>query len=400
MPDLQALTEASNLNTQNTAATADNIGAIKSQLISGQLADLAKKGDFQGAYSLMLQARPEMADKILPQLEAINPDLVQKLAGAKQTGSLQSQGQLGSGSIPVQVAKIGAEARIAAAEARAKQAEDALHYQKNGYTGNTDVFTKQGQLKGTIGPDGNITPPTKTQNKNLSSAVADSSTDSMTPQKPELKINQEIDSNGQVIDLNTKQLADIAKNTQVFNKESKPMVDAINATAGSEKLLDKNIPGSQIAEKIKTIRGLYQGGRIPQQIIQEYGNGSAAGFETMLQDMATKSAGGGLGAQARQNMFKLNQAIQNDAREQFDALLKQRSGQVGAANHIDPYIVKQRFAAEGPTEVQQIAQKVKSLPPDAQALFNWAHDNLADPANGPMAHKYLQQLTDKFKLNQ
>lgn len=379
MPSLEGLALANQVNQANTQGSVDNNNMYQQQEAAKKASDLFKAGDVNGAYSVLAGASPEFAMKIAPQIAQYNPDLAKKLAGAKQAGSLQSQGQLGSGSIPVQVAKIGAEAKIAAAEARAKQAEDALHYQKNGYTGNTDVFTKQGQLKGTIGPDGNITPPTKTQNKNLSSAVADSSTDSMTPPKPELKINQEIDSNGQVIDLNTKQLADIAKNTQVFNKETKPLVDIINQTSGSEKLLDLNYAGSQLGEKIKTIRGLYGGGRIPQQLIQQYGNGSSAGFETQLQNWATEAAGGGLGKQARENMFKLNQALQADALEQYDSLLKQRAGQVGAANHIDPYVVKQRFASEGPTTVQQIQQKVKSLPPDQQAAFNWAHENALDP---------------------
>jgi hypothetical protein len=360
------LVQDSSTNIQNDVQNYQRQAAAK------QAADLYKQGDVRGAYSALMAHDPEFAQKIAPDLVKIDPELAAQFKGATTTADENAMNAAGNGK--AQVAQVGAEARIAAAEARAKNAEDALHYQKNGYTGDTNVFTKGGALKGSIGPDGQIVPPktTPATQSNANSPVP-------SPTAPNLNINQEVDSNGQLINLNPKQLADISKNTAVFNKESKPITDAINATAGSEKLLDSNIPGAQIAEKIKTIRGLYQGGRIPQQIIQQYGNGSAAGFETQLQDWAAQAQGKGLGSQARQNMYNLNQAIQTDAIDQYEALLKQRSQQVGDANHLDPYVVKMRFASQGPTQIQQVAEAVKKLPPQDQAAFHWAHENALDP---------------------
>lgn len=91
MPTLEGLSQASALNTANAKATGDNINEIKMQAISGELSDLAAKGDFAGAYSLMLKTRPDMAGAILPQITSINPQLAQSLSQAQSQGTTQGQ---------------------------------------------------------------------------------------------------------------------------------------------------------------------------------------------------------------------------------------------------------------------------------------------------------------------
>lgn len=188
----------------------------------------------------------------------------------------------------------------------------------------------------------------------------------------------EVGADGQQVSVGPKQNSELLKLTKQFNTDAKPLTDSINATTDSASLLDKNIPGAQIAEKLKTIRGLVQSGRVPQSFVDQYGNGKSSGIIANIDNAISEAEGAGLGDQARQNMYQLNIALQDQATKEFDALLANRSQQASDNLKVDPLVAKKRFASVGPTVYQQIAQKVGKLSPDDQAAFNWAHDHLAD----------------------
>jgi hypothetical protein len=355
------------------------------QQAATQAADQFKQGDIKGAYSTLMAHDPDFAKQIAPHLTSIVPEFAQSLTQGTQTGQLTAQNQFGS--TPAQIAKIGADAKIQAALGKlnagvSKDEDKLVHY--TDAQGNL-TFARQGDIKAQL-KGGSATSAAKagTQDSSATPATPNQTAPTDTA-KPTLQVYappgqgvQEVDSSGNKVSLGPKQNKGLQDATKQFNKDAKPFIDSINATAGSEDLLKENIPGAQIAEKLKTIKGLVQSGRVPQQFVEEYGNGKTSGIVASIENAITEAEGGGLGAQARQNMYQLNKALQNQASSEYDALLKSRAQQASDNLKVDPFIAKQRFASVGPTPYQQTLQKVQKLSPQDQAAFNWAHDHMAD----------------------
>lgn len=367
MPSLEGLALAGQVNNQSADQINDASNQFKLQAVASQASDLAKQGDFQGAYSLLFKARPDLAEKILPQMAQTSPQLAQSLAQSKENGSLQSQGALGSGSIPVQVAKINAQAKLAAEKNKS-----------------SDTVVRN-----------DINSPTGQSITNKKTGVKQYATMSGLPNKPDetpqLRPNEDINSEGKKIMLSPEQQKVIKESRKTFDSETKDIVKGLDAAhQGSTMVNNPDLKGVEALERLRVLRSVVQN-RISQQEFQAFGGDM--GLVTNLENKLQKLKDGKLTPEMRQIYTNILDVTQKALSSQYDQHLKNA---VERNPEVDPLILKKRLVgSSGPSVYQAVTKKVGQLPPDAQALFNWAHDN-----PGPKADSYLKQLNQKYNLGQ
>lgn len=389
MPTLEGLRKAVELNqliskpSEDASANLYKMGKDMGQFFTAQKAGQQyQAGDTQGAMA-SLMSNPAFAGQIAGNLQNTDPNLANNMEGSK-LGALHDYN-----STPGDVAEI---------NARAKMNKPALRADKNSPSGFSwfgpegSTYATQPELrqfngqssptdsaKAVMAPDTSI--PT-----NASGMPAGAPSAAPTPKPIKLQANEEIGSDGNVLQLSPRQLDDIKGIQKTFNTSQKDNIKAINDLSQASDYIDKNIPGSGAIEKLRILKGVVQG-RINQQEFAALGKGQ--GLEATFENAASEAAGKGMGKQTQQDLKDIVNLALTKATGEYDQGLQNAVDT--APGSIDKMVLKKRLAGSGPTMHQALINRINQLPPEDQAAINWAHDNM----NDPRAQAILKQFGTK-----
>lgn len=341
----------------------DQTSLLKKQKAAQLAAEQFKSGDMKGSIGTLLASDPEHAANFLKGLVAMDPNLQGALAQSKTAGALKAQNELGSGSIAVTVAGINAAAK--------KDAGNRPVIRASSISPSGQTITENG-----------VTRFTELAGDQVASGEAAKNS------KP-LQSFQDVDSNGMIVSLTKDQRDTIKDARKSFDGETKELVKAIDSAHQAQIYIDKNIPMSGTIEKLRLLKSVVQG-RVTNQELQQMGTDLGV-FDQAANQLSIKG-GKGMSKGVQDKLRQIVDIALKTTTQEYDQRLKNA---VERNPNIDSLILKKRLVgSSGPTVYQDLTKKVEQLPPDAQALFNWAHDHPDDPK----AAGYIQQLHDKFGL--
>lgn len=362
MPSLEGLKLAGEVVNQSADQINDVSNQLRLQGIASQASDLAKQGDFQGAYGLLFKARPDLAAQILPQMEKSNPQLAQSLIKSHTVGQLEGQTEFGSN--PRQLLDASMAGKLAIAQNKASPSDTVVRNDPNSPTGYSLINKKSGQKQNATQaglPDKQVDESTKV---------------------PQLRPNEDINSEGKKVMLSPEQQKVIKETRKTFDSETKDIVKGIDASNQALELINKNIPGSGTIEKLRLLRGVVQG-RINQQEFTAFGKGQ--GILNSIDNAISEAKGNGMSSKVQDLMRQMATVAVNLQEKEYEQHLKNA---VERNPEVDPLILKKRLMGSGPTIHQALVKQIDKLPPEDQAAVNWAHDN----PNDPRAKAILQKI--------
>jgi hypothetical protein len=404
---------------------------LANQAAAQKAVELYKQGDIRGAYGTLMQADPAFAQKIAPQLTQIDPELAGQLTQSKEEGQLGGQTKFGSNPNQIhtmdnanalEIAKINAAAHVKAAQAKNDANEWTVRSDPTSPTGFSRVSKRSGEkqfinLQGE--PIGGAETPAQAAPKQATAQPGQSTTQPVDPNakpqapgqqpaeappKPALipgakdpnskATNAFIDSNGKSVLLAPNQMKALDTSAKEFDKETKDLTKAINDGHQALQFIQKNNAGTQTVEKLRLLKSVVSG-RINQQEFAAFGTGN--GILANIENAISEASGKGMGPQVQNNMLRLAKVALDLTTKEYDQALKNRVERT-ASQGIDPLIVKRRLIGSGPTPYQDALKQIETLPPQAQGLYSWVHDNIdsKDPAVRAQAQKYQQSLQKKY----
>ncbi len=324
-----------------------------------------QSGDIKGALSTMAKVDPDHVANLIQTFQQGDPNTQGALKQAEVGGQMTAEHPFES--TPGDVAHIGADARIAAAEARTKQVEDQIKYTTDPLSGLKFAANKKGAIQGFLGADGKLHSMDDIQGR----AEQQAATSKASGEKPKLLANQDIDSTGQVVTILPAQQKIIKETRKTFDSETKDIVKGLEAAHQAQSMIEANNAGGEPLERLRLLRTVSP--RPTQQEFQALGMdmGAVDSLENKLQKIAT----GKMTPAIQKDYLAIVNLMSSKLSQEYDQRLKNT---VEKTPEVDSLILKKRLAGSGPTVYQAVAKKVSQLPAKDQAAFNWAHDNPND----------------------
>lgn len=376
MISAQGLEQAGALDNQSVGQTQQ----FARQQAAAQAAQQFKNGDLQGAYATLAAHDPEWINSAV----ANNPQLQGALAQAKsqgtETGSLTAQSQLGSSSIPVQVANIGANARIQAAQTRQQNQQEAESTVKDG-NGNIFFKDKKGNITGQLinGQKMSVNAVNGLSNPNspnLNNAVADtgsdmnsSSSSSSQPQFPSYVAPAHQKIVNSAID-------DLAKGPDFkdFNTE-------INGLKQAQDLASGNLPNSQVPLAMKFLTSSEFVKRFNEAEFTEGPTQAQAIVDKVKNAVANKTQGN-LAPEVMDNFKDIMYTMYTSTLNQYEDQIHAKAGAITSKTNgaIKADQALQYLLPAANPQFQKEVQNYGKLPPQDQQAVDWARKNIGNPA--------------------
>lgn len=376
MPTLEGLAQAAAVNKANTDQSIQNNQIFQRQQAASKAAELFKSGDIKGALSTMAAVDPEHVGQLIQQFQANDPTSQQSINQAKAQGAEQGQFNVTTpyGSNPRQLldASLAGKQSVAQITSANKPSNKVVKADPNSPSGYT-IVDKQA---GSYSP---VQVPNLPQSKDNMVADAGPGGPEGKP-KPNLRPNQDIDSNGQIVTITPGQRKLIESSRKAFDSDTKELVKGLESVDQAKKLIDENVPGFEALEKLRLLRTVSP--RPSQQEFQAVG--LDMGAINSLENKLSKVGGQGMTPDVQNLYRRVVSVMEKSLTRDYDAKLQNA---VGRNPEVDPLILKKHLSSGGPTSIQRLNSAVSSLSPQDQAAFNFAHDNPKDPrAKAIMEH--------------
>lgn len=324
---------------------------------------LFQQGDVKGAIGALAKVDPDHAAQMFGQFQQFDPSSAGALSQAQAQGTTQGKFNVETpaGANPRQLEDAKLKAMLQ------KQAtlpsNQVVRADPNSPTGFSIINKQTGQTTET--------------SKSPLVQTAD--------QPPQLRPNEDINSNGEKVMLNPNQQKIIKETRKSFDEETKDLVKGLEAAHQGAIMVNENVPGAEPLERLRVLKSVVQQ-KMSNQEFQAFGTnfGAVADLEQRLEKIKT----GKMTPEIQKDYLKIIGIMGSALDQEYDQHLKNA---VERNPEVDPLILKKRLVGSGPTAYQAIIKHVETLPPEDQAAFNWAHDNSTDPR----AKAILQRLTPK-----
>jgi hypothetical protein len=332
------------------------------QAAAAQAAQLYKQGDIKGAYSTLIAADPSFANSLFPQDKGIQ----QGVSYGKEKGQLQAESEYGS--TPGQIAAV-------------KSTKPIIKKDENSPTG-FSMTTPQGVFPF----DAYGQPATKP-----SAASAQPTTPGQPPAQPSLRPNEEVDpATGKTFFISPSQSKGLTTGIKNFDSEAKDLTKKFQNLAETKSLVDANVPGLGMADKITFIKTLIPAGsRLAQQEIQAV-TGDQNSVQDRLAQIAERAKTGKLPPAMQDYMRAALAAVEKPALDEYNTLAHMHAARMAESTKLNPSIVMKRMLPSMPTTFQQKLQDLQTLPKTDQDAVEWAHNTLIKNPKDEDALKILR----------